>query len=297
MLLAYLDEVGEAGAFVAKDHPRFNTSPAFGYAGFVVPASASRRFGEWFTKRKRTVFATEIATSPDPARWERKGSSIFRAQTHERYPQQIRVFNSLVHKLRSVGGNLFYYVEEKPLGTPKQTRLDLEARERGVMRETINRLARHADGRGEHILILMDQVNEKQRVARMPAMYAHLFSRAGDFAEMKKVVEPPMHLDSQVSSNIQFADWVAACVSRAVEHQLIENSDQAWIVGPAVDAVRGSFTRESKLHLRDRSIKDFHHSDTFRSLRPLYPTVDGQRLGASMPAEALRRLRGAMDRR
>ena len=37
MLIAYIDEVGEAGAFISKDHKRFNTSPVFGYAGFVVP--------------------------------------------------------------------------------------------------------------------------------------------------------------------------------------------------------------------------------------------------------------------
>ena len=35
MLFAYIDEIGEAGAFISKDHKRFNTSPVFGYAGFV----------------------------------------------------------------------------------------------------------------------------------------------------------------------------------------------------------------------------------------------------------------------
>ena len=35
MLIAYIDEVGEAGAFISKDHKRFKISPAFGYAGFV----------------------------------------------------------------------------------------------------------------------------------------------------------------------------------------------------------------------------------------------------------------------
>ena len=37
MLIAYIDEVGEAGAFISKDHRRFKISPVFGYAGFVVP--------------------------------------------------------------------------------------------------------------------------------------------------------------------------------------------------------------------------------------------------------------------
>ena len=36
MLIAYIDEVGEPGAFVSYDHAKFKTSPVFGYAGFVI---------------------------------------------------------------------------------------------------------------------------------------------------------------------------------------------------------------------------------------------------------------------
>ena len=36
MLIAYIDEVGEAGAFISKDHKRFNTSPVFGVIGHYV---------------------------------------------------------------------------------------------------------------------------------------------------------------------------------------------------------------------------------------------------------------------
>ena len=49
MLLDYIDEIGETGSFVARDHARFNTSPAFGYAGFVIPADNARQFGAQFT--------------------------------------------------------------------------------------------------------------------------------------------------------------------------------------------------------------------------------------------------------
>lgn len=37
MLLAYIDEIGETGAFISREDPKFNTSPAFGYAGFIIP--------------------------------------------------------------------------------------------------------------------------------------------------------------------------------------------------------------------------------------------------------------------
>jgi hypothetical protein len=225
VLLAYIDEVGETGAFVARDHPRYNTSPAFGYAGFIVPAPAARQFGQTFTESKRRVFSTEIAHAEHPGRWERKGSEIFRPNTLDRYPSQVRVFNGLVRQLRrDCGGWLFYYVNEKPLGTPKQTVLNTDERETAAMREALNRIARHADCQDSNVLVMIDQINEKTRAARLPLMYSHILGRAADYPEMKRIIEPPMHVDSQLSSNVQFADWVAACVTRAVEYQLIKDS-------------------------------------------------------------------------
>ncbi len=296
MLLAYIDEIGETGAFVSRADKRFNTSPAFGYAGFVVWAEQARRFGQIFTEEKRKLFASEIAASDHPSQWEKKGSEIFHRTTLQRFPQQVRVFNGLVRRLRSLGGQLFYYADEKQCGTPKQTGLDTDARESAAMRETLNRLARHADEQDQHLLVMMDQVNEKQRVARMPTMYAHMFSRAGEFEEMKRIVEPPMHIDSAVSSNIQFADWVAACVSRAIDYQLIESSEYGWVTGSKLHAVRGLFTHNSKVHLWHRSIGDIHHSDLFQRERPLYPDVRGQTVGSQIPAGFLRVLRAGAER-
>lgn len=77
MLLAYLDEIGEPGAFIARDHPRFKTSPACGYAGFVLPEASARRFGQKFTHQRRPVFRNEIEKAENPGQWERKGASIF----------------------------------------------------------------------------------------------------------------------------------------------------------------------------------------------------------------------------
>lgn len=61
VLLAYIDEIGETGAFVSRDDARYKTSPAFGYAGFIIPADNARAFGQAFTENKRTLFATELA--------------------------------------------------------------------------------------------------------------------------------------------------------------------------------------------------------------------------------------------
>jgi hypothetical protein len=293
VLLAYIDEIGETGAFVSRDHPRFNTSPAFGYAGFVIPAEHARRFGSIFTEEKRRVFKTEIEAAANPGQWERKGADIFRPETPKRFPQQLRVFNGLVRRLRELDGHLFYYADEKPIGTPKQTQLDTDKRETAAMRESLNRLARHADSQGHNLMVMIDQINERQRSQRIPNMYAHILGRAAEYPEMQRIIEPPMHVDSVLSANIQFADWVAACVTRAVEYQTLELSPFGWITSPGtVGNVRGSFTHESKLHLWNRSVGDPHHSELFRQERPIYPLVRGYRLGASIDPAIVRRLRG-----
>lgn len=37
-------------------------------------------------------------------------------------------------------------------------------------------------------------------------MYAHILGRSSEHKEMRRIIEPPMHLDSELSTNIQFAD-------------------------------------------------------------------------------------------
>ena len=296
MLLAYIDEIGETGAFVSHNDRRYKTSPAFGYAGFVIPVNSARDFGAVFTRNKRDLFKTDIGDS-DPSRFERKGASIFRPKTAAEYPHQVRVFNSLVSQVRRLGGHLFYYADEKPIGTPKQTVLDTTARETAAMREALNRIARHAEGQGKNVLVMIDQINEKTRAERLPTMYGHILGRAAEFSEMKRIIEPPMHIDSALSSNIQFADWVAACVTRALDYQLLQASPYRWVAtSRKLDSVRGSFTHESKVHLWRRSAADLNHSEIFRAERPLYPVDDGTMVADRVAPEVFRRIKAAAER-
>lgn len=297
MLLAYIDEIGETGAFVSRDHSRFNTSPAFGYAGFVVPAERAREFAQHHDMVKRDVFASEIADASHPGRWERKGASIFRPDTLGRYAYQIRAINGLIWKLRRLGGQLFYYANEKQTGTPKQTQLDTNERETLAMREALNRIARHASKQDASVMVMIDQINEKARAERLPLMYSHILGRAAEFPEMRRIIEPPMHVDSELSANIQFADWIAACVTRSIEYQLIKESPYRWVATcDELGGVRGAFTHESKLHLWQRSIRDLNHSAIFRAERPLHPEPKGQLL-VEANAEKLRRVHAAAVRR
>lgn len=297
MLLAYIDEVGEPGAFVSRSDAKYNTSPAFGYAGFAVPASSARRLGEVFTREKRRLFDREIALAQHSGRWERKGSELLRPDTPERFPQHLRVLNYLFRTVVALGGNLFYYAEEKPLGTPRQTELDPAQRETDVMGQCLNRLCRYADAKDENLLVMIDQVNEKTRAERLPTMYGHILGRAGIYPEMKRIVEPPMHIDSALSANIQLADWVAAAVSRAVDNQLIRESRYPWAnYRDAFKSVRGTFTHESKLFLRNRSVEDLHHSELFQPERVLFPRATGALMQDRVDPSVFRKMKAAAER-
>lgn len=304
VLLAYIDEIGETGAFVSRDHPRFKTSPAFGYAGFVVPAGRAREFGAIFQGEKRALYQREIEQAAHPGRWERKGSDVFRASTPDEFPAQLRVFDSLVRHVRRLGGHLFYYADEKPLGTPPQTRGAFETdkhlytdRETRAMREALNRIARHADHSDENVMVIIDQINEKDRSARVPLMYSHILGRAAEHPEMRRIIEPPMHVDSVLSANIQFADWVAACATRAIDYQLLDDSPHKWITAPkTLPSVRGAFTHDSKIHLWHKSIDDLHQEKIFLPYRPLFPKVNGQTIAENVDLSAMRRVAAAAER-
>jgi hypothetical protein len=296
MLLAYIDEIGETGAFVARDHDRFKTSPAFGYAGFLIPEDQARTLGGIFTRAKQQLFRTEIEKAEHPGRWERKGADIFRPATLEHFPQGPRMFGGLVRQLRECGGKLFYYVDEKPIGTPKQTQLDTVQRETAAMRETLNRIARCAHQQNQNVLVMIDQINEKTRAQRLPVMYSHILGRASEYPEMARIAEPPMHIDSVLSSNIQLADWIAACITRAIEYQLIRDSPFKWVTDQkAVPNLKGSFSYESKLHLHQKSIPDLNRDAILNSYRPLYPFVQGQLIGDGR-LTVLNKIKAAADR-
>ncbi|MGN0097239.1 MAG: DUF3800 domain-containing protein [Corynebacterium sp.] len=273
MLLAYLDEIGHTGAFVSTTHNRYADSPAFGYGGFVIPVERAREFGANFAAVKKRVFRSEIPDNEDPGRWEKKGANLLFAKVPDERPQNIRVLGGLIKSLRKMEGSLFYYADEKPLGTPKEVNSGSKEyleREAYAMTEALNRLARHAQYKAETIMVMMDQVNEKSRKKRLPEMYAHILGRASEHPEMRRIIEPPMHIDSELSSNIQFADWVCALVKRAIEYQLVENSRYHWVPQKsALGAAKGAFTHESKLHLYRRSISDLNHSEIMYTERPV----------------------------
>lgn len=306
MLLAYLDEVAEPGAFVSKSHRHDNGSPAFGYAGLVVPDSEVRAVSQTFTEKKRSLFAHHIPEGSTAGLWERKGSDIFTPVAWDRYRRPIEGFRELVRFLRQRGGRLFFYGEEKPLGTSKerwgkdsrdqkQGRLEFE---RKCLLQALNRLCTFAESQRQDLIVIMDAVDEKHRALQVQNAYAHIFTRAAQpgHGEMRRIIESTMHVDSKLCANVQFADWIAASVRRAFEYQLLEESRFDWVPTAFEDLMRGVPTNESKLYLDHPrgGVREIHNSAVFASERPALAMSVGQRLppGARSRIAAIARASG-----
>ena len=290
MLVAYLDEVAEVGAFVSKTHRNYNGWPAFGYAGFVISSNYVRAMSQCFTEKKRRLFAHLIPIEATAGTWERKGSDIFTPVAWDCYRRPIEGFRELVRFLCARGGRLFFYGEEKPLGTAterwgKDSRLQKQGLlefKWGCLHQALNRLCTYAERHGENLIVIMDTENEKERVVQVQNSYAHVFNRAADpdHGEMRRLIESTMHVDSKLSANVQFADWVAAAVRRAFEYQLLEDSSFDWVPTAFEDLMRRKPTIESKLYLSHSrgGVRDLHNSDIFARERPALAMSISQRL-------------------
>lgn len=290
MLVAYLDEVAEVGAFVSKTHRNYNGWPAFGYAGFVISSNYVRAMSQCFTEKKRRLFAHLIPIEATAGTWERKGSDIFTPVAWDCYRRPIEGFRELVRFLCARGGRLFFYGEEKPLGTAterwgKDSRLQKQGLlefKWGCLHQALNRLCTYAERHGENLIVIMDTENEKERVVQVQNSYAHVFNRTADpdHGEMRRLIESTMHVDSKLSANVQFADWVAAAVRRAFEYQLIEDSSFDWVPTAFEELMRRKPTIESKLYLSHSrgGVRDLHNSDIFARERPALAMSISQRL-------------------
>ncbi len=207
---AYLDEFGHVGPYIGRSHPQYNTSPVFGFAGFIMPAEAVRGFGTWFFKRKAELFARQIAQSPKhPATWERKGSELFRAAAVRSKRNVREIPGRLFREIRRLKGNVFYVGIQKT-ASPVEHRVN--GLYSGMLREAIWRLDQFCSAEGgprARFLLALDEYSRRQELLTQVSrdMYG------GDYPR-RALIEPPFHLESHRYQTVQAADWIAALVGR-----------------------------------------------------------------------------------
>jgi len=208
--LAYLDEFGHIGPFLSRFHKKHKTSPVFGLAGFLLPVEEVRSFTTWFFQRKCDLLSYEIERSGQhPARWEKKGSSLYTVRNVKKYPELGKMTHRLFKRIGKVGGHIFFTGLEKPWGPD-----DLDSRElyRLVLRETLKRLddfcREDHDGKAS-IMIVLDE--HEDRLSLLTHAAVNMF---GGDEPRRHIIEPPFQVESHMYQSLQAADWIAGLVGR-----------------------------------------------------------------------------------
>ena len=156
--IAYLDEFGHIGPYIARDDPRHNDSPVFGLAGFIMPLEVVRGFGTWFYQRKCDLLDFEIQRSGEhPAVWEKKGSSLYTVRNVTQYPELRQTTFRLLNKIQNLGGPVFYFGIRK---TADPGNHEANAMYLSILAEAIRRLdlfCREDHASAERFLLALDE--------------------------------------------------------------------------------------------------------------------------------------------
>ena len=208
--IAYLDEFGHVGPYIARTDPRHNDSPVFGLAGFVMPVDEVRGFGTWFFQRKCELLDFEIQRSGEhPAVWEKKGSSLYTVRNVERYPELRKMTNRLLNKIEAVGGRIFYVGIRK---TAEPVAHDANAMYSNILAEAIRRIdafCRENHPSPELFLLALDE--HPLRAGLLTAAARDMY---GGDEPRRQLIEPPFQLESHRYQTLQAADWIAGLVGR-----------------------------------------------------------------------------------
>ena len=208
--IAYLDEFGHIGPYIARDDPRHNDSPVFGLAGFIMPLEVVRGFGTWFYQRKCDLLDFEIQRSGEhPAVWEKKGSSLYTVRNVTQYPELRQTTFRLLNKVQNLGGHLFYFGIRK---TADPGNHEANAMYVSVLAEAIRRLdlfCREDHASAERFLLALDEHPLRAELLTEAARGMY-----GGVEPRRQLIEPPFQLESHRYQTAQAADWIAGLVGR-----------------------------------------------------------------------------------
>lgn len=230
MLIAYLDEFGHQGPYIRHDHPKYNTHPVFGYAGYILPAENVRQMGGYFEYVKEHLLDWEIKRSQvHPKRWEKKGSKLLTTTNIENYGEEINpAINRIFRKLGELDGRIFFYGQQKPIGTVKETNETSQTLEEHCLIQSINRLGTFAFKANQKLMVIMDATDTDNRERAVATLGKTIYSRQNK--ENRSIIEIPVQADSRLYGTIQLADWICAILGRLTDYHFAETSAFGWAV-------------------------------------------------------------------
>jgi hypothetical protein len=233
MYIAFLDEFGHIGPFVSRADKRYNHSPVFGLAGYLLPHQNVRSFATWFFQFKNDLLAAELAAcGQHPATWEKKGIELFTTKNIKKYPSIRSAASRLLNQIYKRDGKIFYYGRQKYQSPQKSNPSGLYTT---VLSHSMRDIDRFCAQRNEQFMFILDQHSD--RLTLLETAAKTMFGNA----PVRNLIEPPFQVESHLYQTIQAADWIATLVGRLLAYRVEPQqfSDWEWaerIAGTKIDA-------------------------------------------------------------
>jgi len=220
MYIVFLDEFGHIGPFVARNDPKFNTSPVFGVSGFFMRERYVRDFATWFYQTKNSIYKEDIANSgKHPSAWEKKGNEIF---TKGRVHKTKRIAYTLINQIHKSSGKIFYHGIEKYQDHQQSNPTGMYYT---VLSHAINALQRYFATKAQNFMIVLDE--HQARVSLLESAMRTMYRR--DYPA-KNLLEAPYQVESHLYQTVQAADWLSAIIGPLWAYRALpqELKDRAW---------------------------------------------------------------------
>ena len=221
MLIAFLDEFGHSGPFISRADRRYNQSPVFGLAGYVLPHQQVRHFATFFFQLKANMLAAELRRSGQhPATWEKKGSELITSRNIRRYRHIREGLSRMMNEIRKCQGKIFYYGREK-YKKPEDSRSS--GLYTTVMAHSIRQIDSFCCARNAQFLMILDQHSDRIRLLESASK-----TMFGADNPARCLLEPPFQVESHLYQTIQAADWIAALAGRLLSYEVEKDQYADW---------------------------------------------------------------------
>lgn len=207
MLIAFLDEFGHSGPFISRTDKRYNHSPVFGLAGYVLPHNQVRHFATFFFQLKSQMLAAELASvRAHPATWEKKGNDLITSKNIRKYAHIREGLFRLLNEIYKCRGKLIYNGRQKYQAPAASNSSGLYTT---VMAHTIRAVDGYCGGLNGQFMMILDQHSDRVRL--LESATKTMFSPQ---SPARCLIEPPFQVESHLYQTIQAADWIATLVGR-----------------------------------------------------------------------------------
>lgn len=221
MHLAFLDEFGHCGPYVSRRDKRFNQSPVFGLAGYILPHKEARNFATFFFQLKSRMLANEItAIKKHPAAWEKKGNELIYTKNINKYAHVREGVLRLLREIDRRGGKVFWYGRQKYLAPEESNSSGLYTT---VLGHAIRNIDAYVQRQNSQFMMILDQHSDRLKLIETAAKT--MFSPGNP---ARTLIEPPFEVESHLYQTIQAADWIATLVGRQQAYRVASSEYADW---------------------------------------------------------------------